>query len=166
VFERWLSTRKCSFSATMRDLDSYRRDIKDALLTPRHFPDPAGQFCACPRPTHKGAPRPHRPMRRSDPPSRLLLWGRAAPATGLRASWLLHPHRVRCCAGTWEPIYVFPATRIFDPAAKKNTGGRPTRLSRRQRLMAGERRAIGLTNSQAIYGLGGIGKTRLAIDYA
>jgi hypothetical protein len=38
----------------MRDLDSYRRDIKDALLTPRHFPDPAGQFRACPRPTHKG----------------------------------------------------------------------------------------------------------------
>jgi hypothetical protein len=36
----------------MRDLDSYRRDIKDALLTPRHFPDPAGQFRACPRPTH------------------------------------------------------------------------------------------------------------------
>jgi hypothetical protein len=38
----------------MRDLDSYGRDIKDALLTPRHFPDPAGQFRACPRPTHKG----------------------------------------------------------------------------------------------------------------
>src|SRR5271165_5286398 len=45
--------------------------------------------------------------------------------------------------------------------------GRDTALAELgQRLIAGEGRAVGLTARQAIHGLGGVGKTRLAVEYA
>jgi hypothetical protein len=45
--------------------------------------------------------------------------------------------------------------------------GRDTALEElRQRLLAGQGKAPGLTGHQAIHGLGGVGKTRLAVEYA
>jgi hypothetical protein len=72
------------------------------------------------------------------------------------ANWIYHLAARRAA---WPICHISPSARFLKV-------GVTALIELRQRLTAGEGGAIGLTARQAVHGLGGVGKTRLAVVYA
>jgi len=217
-------------SATTRDLGSFRREIKDALLTLQIFPIEESNFeltygplvtmlrgliGRCDAVIHLagfyyGAEPPQRPpgeRRRSytqieydvarELKKPLYLFVAAENYEPDKLSTqsdeekelqLTHRRAIEQCGDIYYRFtdreelgrrireLRFPARSVEAPRRVVNLPynslgplfkGRDAALVElRQRLMGGEGRAVGLTARQAIHGLGGVGKTRLAIEYA
>jgi hypothetical protein len=78
-------------SGTTRDLGSYRREIKEALLTLKIFPIGESNFELTYGRACRNVTRSHRPVRRRNPPCRLLLRSGTAAASAGPAAAPLHP---------------------------------------------------------------------------
>src|SRR5271166_4900942 len=217
-------------SATTRDLGSFRREIKDALLTLQIFPIEESNFeltygplvtmlrgliGRCDAVIHLagfyyGAEPPQRPpgeRRRSytqieydvarELKKPLYLFVAAENYEPDKLSTqsdeekelqLTHRRAIEQCGDIYYRFtdreelgrrireLRFPARSVEAPRRVVNLPynslgplfkGRDAALVElMQRLMGGEGRAVGLTARQAIHGLGAVGKTRLAIEYA
>jgi hypothetical protein len=218
-------------SATTRDLGSYRREVKDALLSLQIFPIEESTLTLAYGPLteilraligrcdavihlagfYYGAEPPQRPSgepRRSytqreydvarelGKPLYLFLAAEGSAFDGLpeegeeeRALQLAHWRAIKNCGDLY---YAFAsmeevANRVRELRFPARSAGAPRRVVNlpydslgplfkgrdaelaelRQRFMTSGERAVGLTTArQAIHGLGGVGKTRLAIEYA
>jgi Domain of unknown function (DUF4062)/NB-ARC domain len=217
-------------SATTRDLGSYRREIKDALLSLQIFPIEESTFTLTYGPLtemlrdligrcdavihlvgfYYGAEPPQRPVskprrsytqieydvaRQLHKPIYLFLAtegcafdARLKESNRKQALQLAHRNAIEKCGDVYVPFanhdvlrtkireLRFPARDAKAPRRAVNLPydslgplfkGRDTALVElRQQLMTGGGRAVGLTARQAIHGLGGVGKTRLAVEYA
>jgi tetratricopeptide (TPR) repeat protein len=217
-------------SATTADLGSYRREIKDALLTLRIFPIEQSNFELAYGPLTEmlrgliercdavihvagfnyGAEPPQRPLgegRRSytqieyhvarelGKPVYLFLAAenyepdnRTTESEEEKELQLAHRHTIENCGDIYyrfsthkeigkrvrelrfpERIATAPRRVVNLPyeslgALFKGRDAVLTELERR--FQAREEKTVGLSAVQAIYGLGGVGKTRLAIEYA
>jgi hypothetical protein len=217
-------------SATTADLGSYRREIKDALLTLRIFPIEQSNFELAYGPLTEmlrgliercdavihvagfnyGAEPPQSPLgegRRSytqieyhvarelGKPVYLFLAAenyepdnRTTESEEEKELQLAHRHTIENCGHIYyrfsthkeigkrvrelrfpERIATAPRRVVNLPyeslgALFKGRDAVLTELERR--FQAGEEKTVGLSTVQAIYGLGGVGKTRLAIEYA
>ena len=216
-------------SAATRDLGSYRREIKDALLSLEIFPNEESSFTLAYGPLtemlrtfigrcdavihlagfYYGAEPPQRPpgeprrsytqieydvARELGKPIYLFLAAEDSETDKTLAQTdeeknlqLAHRQAIQTCGDIYYPFATTEkiASRVRELRFPERSAEAPRRVSNlpynslgplfkgrdavlaelRQRLMGGGR-AVGLTARQAVHGLGGIGKTRLAIEYA
>jgi tetratricopeptide (TPR) repeat protein len=217
-------------SATTRDLGSYRREIKDALLSLQIFPIEESSFTLAYGPLtemlraligrcdavihlagfYYGAEPPQLPPgepRRSYTQleydvarklgKRIYLFlatkdfetdkslTQTDEEKGLQ---MAHRQAIQSCGDIYYPFASSQevASQVLKLRFPARSAGAPRRVVNlpynslgplfkgrdaglvelRQRLMTGGGRAVGLTARQAIHGLGGVGKTRLAIEFA
>jgi Domain of unknown function (DUF4062) len=217
-------------SATTRDLGSYRREVKDALLSRQMFPIEQSSFTLAYGPLtemlraligrcdavihlvgfYYGVEPPQRPpgeprrsytqieydvARELHKPIYLFLATEESETDKTltetdeeKSLQIAHRQAIQACGDIYYPFassqeLAIQVLKLRFPARSAEAlrrvvnlpynslgplfKGRDTALVElKQQLMTGGGRAVGLTARQAIHGLGGVGKTRLAIEYA